>query len=502
MLRFSFKTPLITGLVIASVFACVNEQVLPPTGSNPNARAGAEHSDFTIRRGHYILVAATDKLPTNLATDVAKANGRIGTLMGQVGMATATSEDPNFATKAARIAGIQSVVADVSVQWVKPLTVVDYDENIGAQGINPPTSTNTNPRFNLQWGHDAINSPEAWQAGYKGVGVRVAVLDTGFDLDHPDLAGNIVYNQSFVPGQGAQFVGNGFSHGTHTAGTVAALDNNIGVIGVAPSAKLLLIKVLSDAGSGQFSWMLQGILDAVEQDADIISMSLGGYLPRNGKFLDDNGTPGDPSDDFVVSETKAVQELITMMTHVINYAHKQGVTVIASAGNSSIDGNKDQSGITLPGNLPNVVCISATGPMGWAVDPTTNLDRFASYSNYGTPDITLAAPGGDFVLPGNSLCTVGGLTRPCWIFDMVLSTANSPGPARYSWAAGTSMAAPHVAGVAALIIGKNGGTMDPVRVEAALKASADDLGAPGRDPYYGQGRVNAYKAVTGSSLPQ
>ena len=64
------------------------------------------------------------------------------------------------------------------------------------------------------------------------------------------------------------------------------------------------------------------------------------------------------------------------------------------------------------------------------------------------------------------------------------------------------MAAPHVAGVAALIIGKNGGTMDPVRVEAALKASANDLGAPGRDPYYGQGRVNAYKAVTGSSLPQ
>lgn len=484
---------------MASMLACVQEQVLEPTRSSPNARLSADGSDFTIRRGHFILMATAEKLPASLANDVAKANGRIGTLMGRVGVATATSDDPDFATKASRIPGIQSVMADVSAQWVKPIEEVDGAEITDALGINPPTSANTNPRFNLQWGHDAIDSPEAWQAGYKGTGARVAVLDGGFDLDHPDLMGNIVYSKSFVPGQSAQYApSDPFSHGSHTAGTVAALDNNIGVIGVAPSAKLLLIKVLSDAGSGQFSWMLQGILDAVEQDADIISMSLGGYLPRNGKFLDDNNTPADPSDDFVVSETKEVQALITLMTRVINFAHRQGVTVIAAAGNSSIDGNHNQSGLTLPGNLPNVICVSATGPMGWAINPATNLDLFAAYSNYGTPDIILAAPGGGVSLMSSSNCSVAGITRRCRTFDLVFSTGNNS----YYWSAGTSMATPHVAGVAALLVGKNGGSMDPTRVAAALKASADDLGAPGRDPFYGHGRVNAYQAVTGTSLPQ
>jgi subtilisin family serine protease len=505
MLRFPFKTPVITGLVVASMFACVNEQVLEPTVSTANARVAADDADFTIMRGHYILMGSNDQLPASLADDVAKAKGRIGTVMGKVGVATATSDDPDFIAKASRIQGIQAVMPDVSAQWVKPVDQVDSEELADAQSINPPTSTNSNPRFNLQWGHDAIDSPEAWQAGHKGAGVRVAVLDNGFDLDHPDLAGNIVYDKSFVPGEVAQYmIPDPFSHGTHTAGTVAALDNNIGVIGVAPSAKLLLIKVLRDSGSGAFSWIIQGILDAVEQDADIISMSLGGYMPRNGKFLNNNGTPNDPTDDFVVNDTKATQDLITTMTRIINHAHRQGVTVIAAAGNSSIDGNQNKSGMTLPGNLPNVICVSATGPLGWAKSPaTTNLDLFAGYSNYGTPDITLAAPGGNGngTVTGN--CTVAGLTRVCRAFDLVFSTGNAPGTAQsYYWSAGTSMATPHVAGVAALIIGKNGGQMDPTRVLAALKASADDLGGPGRDPYYGHGRVNAHKAVMDSGQPQ
>jgi subtilisin family serine protease len=95
-------------------------------------------------------------------------------------------------------------------------------------------------------------------------------------------------------------------------------------------------------------------------------------------------------------------------------------------------------------------------------------------------------------LPGNDACTVIGITRPCWVFDGVLSASSES----WFWAAGTSMAAPHAAGVAALIVGQAGGSLKPSQVEAKLRSSADDLGQPGNDPFYGLGRVNAFKAVT------
>jgi lantibiotic leader peptide-processing serine protease len=181
-----------------------------------------------------------------------------------------------------------------------------------------------------------------------------------------------------------------------------------------------------------------------------------------------------------------VQEIVVALTRVCNFARKQGVTLIAAAGNDAIDGNADKSGLSIPANLPNVISIAATGPTGWFANRSTNLDLLASYSNFGTPDITFAAPGGDFQL----------FPTTNWQYDMVLSTGNSPGTTnRYYFSAGTSMASPHAAGVAALIVGKNGGPMKPEAVEAALRASADDLGKPSRDPIYGFGRVNAARAV-------
>lgn len=116
---------------------------------------------------------------------------------------------------------------------------------------------------------------------------------------------------------------------------------------------------------------------------------------------------------------------------------------------------------------------------------------------HGQSVIDFAAPGGDYVYPGNESCTVGGLTRPCWVFDLVFSTGSNlnPGVTSYFWAAGTNVAAPHAAGVAAIIIGMNGGSMPPAQVEAAMAAAADDLGKPGNDGFYGAGRVNAGNAM-------
>lgn len=484
MVKQLLKSLLTVGTLSALTFACVHPDSLQPVVPAGRANARLGEAGVTFHKGQYIIIASGDQLPASLEGEVSKANGKIAHLNTAVGLATATSTDPAFAEKAARIAGVGSVIRDAEAQWIMPGSIQTDVSALGSPTGSSATNPATNSFFRFQWGHQAISAPAAWAAGYQGAGARVAVLDGGFDLNHPDLKDNVVYSRSFVPGESAQYalpdIG---SHGTHTAGTVAALDNNIGVIGVAPKAKLLLIKVLRDSGSGAFSWIMQGVIDAVDQKADIISMSLGAYLLRNGKYIDDNGTPDDPSDDFVGHDAKGTQELINALTRVMNYARRHGVTVLAAAGNDALNGNKDGSGINVPANLPNVLSISATGPVNWLANPGTNLDRFASYSNYGTPDVSLAAPGGDFALYPNGN----------WYFDMILSTGAQGG---YYFSAGTSMACPHAAGVAALIVGKNGKPMDPTRVEAALRASADDLGKPGRDPYYGYGRVNAFKAVS------
>jgi subtilisin family serine protease len=416
-----------------------------------------------------------------------------------VGIAVAASNDPQFSAKAAKVAGVRSVVRDFTYQGIDPAQ--DRKAEMLADNTNPASSGDDDPLFRYQWGHTAIQAPEAWLSGMntRGEKVIVANLDTGFDLNHPDLKNNIIDFYSAIPGEPkskAQVGPGGSGHGTHTAGTIAAVDNTIGVIGVAPNAKLMLVKVLGDNGSGSFSWMMTGIMYAVANKANVINMSLGAALPRNGKFLDDNNTPDDPTDDFIVNEAKAVQELLVAISKVTGYAAKQGVTVIAAAGNDANNGNKDQSLVHIPADATGVISISATAPYGWAKAPlTANLDELASYSNYGTSAIDFAAPGGDFDYyfdAPDEFITFKGLNRRVYVFDQVLSTV----PGGYAWYAGTSMAAPHATGVAALIIGKNGGQMSPARVEAALRASADDLGKPGRDEQYGHGRVNAYRAVS------
>ncbi|RDV16822.1 peptidase S8 and S53 subtilisin kexin sedolisin [Pontibacter diazotrophicus] len=477
-------------LAAALAFGCTpdQEQITPTTTMNAEATSalldGSENSSVRFKSNDYIIISSSSSLPADLEGQIKSLNGKITGQMKKVGIATVSSTDADFAEKARKIKGVSSVIRDVEIQWYNPESFKTAE--VDATNINPASTGDSNPFFAFQWGATAIQAPAAWNTGARGKGVKVAVLDSGFHLDHPDLKDNIIYSKSFVPGETVRPVGTGFSHGTHVAGTIAAADNNLGVIGIAPEASLILLKVLGDSGSGSFGWMMEGIMHAVEQEADVINMSLGAYLPRNGKYLDENGN--------VINDTKATQELLVAITRVTNYATQQGVTIISSAGNSAIDGNSDKSGISIPAGMPNVISISSTAPSGWAANLLgADLDGVASYTNYGTPDVTFAAPGGDSRYPGNENGVIAGLVRPVWVFDMILSTGTATS---YNWVAGTSMASPHAAGVAALIIGQNGGKMHPKQVEAAMRASADDLGKTGRDPYYGYGRVNAFKAVT------
>jgi subtilisin family serine protease len=445
----------------------------------------------------YLLVGNGNKLPAKLDADVAAAGGTVTRSLPQIGIAVVEASAADFAAKMGKTAGLDAVLPNAMIKPAMP-TVIE------ATSIDDAAADNHTAVFSdsfapLQWGLDAIDAATAWQAGQMGAGVRVAVLDSGVASTHLDIAPNLntALCTSFVPGEAYNFTGTGFNHGTHVSGIIGAAANGIGTIGVAPRVELVMVKVLSAvSGSGSFGGIISGIVYATDIHADVINMSLGAEFPRSG-YIDDNGTPADPSDDVKVGANE-ITALLNATSRATNYAYQQGTTVIVSAGNSGIDRDHDGSYYVVPADSSHVLSISATGPTGWALAPaTTNLDTLASYSNFGQSRISFAAPGGDAVYPGNDISVVGPIAQFTWVFDMVFAPSNRVGTSnRYSWAAGTSMAAPHATGVAAIIIGRHGGPMKPAAVEAALRASVDDLGKPGNDDAYGAGRVNAGRAAT------
>jgi subtilisin family serine protease len=415
----------------------------------------------------YIVQTRSSSFDARLERKVEALGATVVKRYPQIGVAIVES-DTQFGHRASRLSEVQSATRDRVLQFDIPDAVPLAHE--------PPTSGDDDFLFDLQWGFDAINAQGAWAKGHRGAGARVAVLDSGLDCDHPDLVTNNLagLNASFVPGEAACELPAGFNHGTHVAGTIAAADNGTGVIGVAPEAEFFAVKVLSAyTGSGSFASILEGIMYAVENDADVINMSLGvrGGLP-------------------VVRDTR---ELVGAVQRAVLHARRSNSIVIAAAGNDGMDFDTATDGdgnrlMAFPAQVHGVVAVAATAPVGWATNPAAaDLDRSASYTSYGKKLIHLSAPGGDGMYPGNENCTIAGLTFPCWVFDYVLSTSNGG----WSWAGGTSMASPHVAGVAALIVGAAGGELHVGRIENALVRGADDVGAPGFDAMHGHGRIDA-----------
>jgi len=278
-----------------------------------------------------------------------------------------------------------------------------------------------------QWDLAAMRTPEAWPRATGG-GATVAVVDTGVDSAHPDLAGQVLPGADFITGvEGPITDPNG--HGTHVAGIIAAAaGNGEGIAGVAPGARILPIRVLGANGGGYLSDAANGIVYAADHGADVINLS--------------------------ISSTTSIDA----MTNAIAYARSRGVVVVAAAGNMRANG----SPASYPAADPGVIAVAATD----------SADRVASYSNAGDY-VDVAAPG-----------------------TAVLSTF----PGGYRRLSGTSMAAPHVAGLAALVRAADR-ALGPDQVEQVIESSAADLGAPGRDDDYGYGRVDAAAALAALPAP-
>jgi subtilisin len=257
--------------------------------------------------------------------------------------------------------------------------------------------------------------------GSGSVSVDVAVIDTGIDVDHPDL--NVVGGTNCSTGSGYD---DGNGHGTHVAGTIGARDNGAGVVGVAPGARLWAVRVLNSSGSGSFSSIICGVdwVTAHRATIEVANMSLGG----SGTEPSGSGcTTGNALHDAICRSVAA------------------GVTYVVAAGNSAADARN-----FVPAAYDEVITVSAladfdgrTGGRGAPTCRSDQDDTLADFSNYG-PDIDLIAPG---------VC--------------ILSTWRGGG---YNTISGTSMASPHVAGAAALYKASNPGA-SPAQVKTALQAA-------------------------------
>ncbi len=281
--------------------------------------------------------------------------------------------------------------------------------------------TPNDPLFSSQGYLSNIQVPQAWDITTGAISVTVAVLDTGVDANHPDLAGKVLPGWNFVANTNNAMDDNG--HGTHVAGIIGANgNNNQGIAGISWGARLLPIKVLDNTGVGTYSQVAEGIIYATDNGARVINLSLGGPSPSQ------------------------------VLANAVQYAQARGVLVVAAVGDSAAQG------VYYPAALPDVIAVGATD----------SHNQLAAFSSFGDRV--------DVVAPGVNIASTG---------------LNGS----YARLSGTSMSAAHVSGVAALLAGQPQFDTAP-KIRSAILATTLDLGAPGRDAYFGMGLIQAASALT------
>jgi subtilisin family serine protease len=456
---------------------------------------------------YVVNVSGGARTAASVRRAIADAGGTVVIAYDRIGVVVVRSENPDFAGEIRRIRGVESAgatrtaplpaVADTSTGAGPPLT---DGEIRAAARLAAAGEEELEP---LQWSLPAIRAERAHAHSIGSDRVTVAVIDTGVDDTHPDLAPNFDAAGSAscvggrpdpTPGSGRPAPGES-DHGTHVAGTVAAARNGTGVVGVAPGVRISGIKVSDPAGFFYTEAVVCAFVWAADHGADVTNNS---YYVDPWLF----NCASDP-------DQKALAEAVM---RAVRYAERKGAVNVAAAGNSRMDLAADTltdtsspndstplsreiSPLTcpdIPTQLPGVVTTSALGAKGLK----------SSFSNYGDRVINIAAPGGD--------ATRYQAPAAPAVDGRILSTL--PG-GRYGYKAGTSMASPHVAGVVALIRSRHP-QLPPAAVKTLLYRQADDTdcGAPydyngdgtpdavcegdrERNGFYGEGVADALDAV-------
>ncbi len=309
----------------------------------------------------------------------------------------------------------------------------------------PPAAAPDDPLWTAQWGPEAIGARAAWAYTRGRAEIVVAVLDTGVDLAHPDLAGRLVPGTDVGAGDSDPTDENG--HGTSVAGIIAAASGNgLGISGVAPAVVVMPVKVMGDDGSIWEPTVAEGIEWAVAHGARVVNLSLA-------------GDEESPAIDAAIDDARA-----------------RGVVVVAAAGNH--EGADADPGVSQPGAYAPALTVAAVTDAGDELGLPGSPARYAhaSYSNAGA-QVDLAAPG-----------------------SSIVATVPSRGREAYGRVSGTSMAAPFVSAAAALVLSRNP-SLSVEQVEAALLTTASDLGPAGPDPETGAGLLNAGAAVAAVAAP-
>ncbi|MBS3784133.1 MAG: S8 family serine peptidase, partial [Anaerolineae bacterium] len=342
---------------------------------------------------------------------------------------------------------LTTLTQDREVLWAEP------DGRVHVAGITP----NDNFYQAQQWNLRLIGLPEAWVFTRGSTG-PIAVIDTGVDLDHPDLAGKLWTNAGEIESNGVDDDGNGYTddvhgwdfvssdglpdddhgHGSHVAGIAAAqTDNGAGVAGVAWESPIMPLRVLNSSGEGGWADVLMAMVYAADNGASVLNLSLG-------------QEPGDPQNPVPVQAVQAT----------ISYVQAGGCLVLAAAGNN----DSQPAPVMYPAASPGVVAVAAT----------TQSDGAWDRSNRG-PEVDVAAPG-----------------------VSIFSTTKNGG---YTWLSGTSMATPHVSGLAALLWSLDPG-LKADQVTHVITSTAHDVHTPGWDERTGWGRIDAQVAVFQLAQPE
>ncbi len=411
----------------------------------------------------YLILFNSNNINQQTLAEIVDVGAEVITESSNVGLVQVKASGVNFKDEVKNIRGVSQVVEDVEIRTNE--VAIERDEDVVPQEADSEADLYEE----FQWDIKRVTADgKTWDINKGDHSVVVGVIDTGVDFTHPDLEDNLLYGKAFFPGAAEEDAyRDAGTHGTHVAGSIAG---NGRILGVGPELGLASYRVANDQGRMNWAGILDAITTAADDGVDVANLSLGTY-------------------STITDEQQRLLHLSSK--RAVQHAHREGMIIVGANGNNGMDLGKAVETEKGEGKVYGPLFDTFTDIPGVvSVSSSTDRDTLAYYSNYGSSNVNLAAPGGDY-----------GPNWPNPDEDQSLlepeSRAYSTIPVdrgSYGWAMGTSMAAPKVAAAAALVKAENPNFSRP-RIITHLQQTAEDLGKRGHDEYFGHGLVDTYNAL-------